>query len=343
MKFGYKATCVLSVLAAILALGRQSSFGQGQPTQAPPTPTIAEDIPGVIKGGTTVEAFVRDRSQSTEGPNRLPDGDVIFSERPLNRITRMNWRDNSFAVWQPFSYGAQGMSFDPQGRLVATQVLPEDAAMTVGIIYPEDKVAILADVFDGIHLTRPNDLTIASNGGIYFTDPGRNKLPRHRFGPTPPLPRAIYYIPPGPTPDARRRSLRRVSAGEVNNLNGLILSPDEKLLYAHNPGGPAIVAFDVQPDGALRNRRDFARYELVNGKPPGGDGLIVDAAGRLYACTTPGLQVYSPQGQYMGKIPMFRNCQNPTFIGPERNILFAVGQGILYKAPMLTQGPARGR
>ena len=348
MKF--KAIGVALLLLAIFVVAQQPSQGQGGGQaggQKPPTPTVAVDIPGVIKGGTTIEPFVRDRSQSTEGPNRLPDGNVIFSERPLNRVTKVDLKDNSFSVWLDDSLGAQGMSFDPQGNLVATQVLPEDTAMTVGIIYPKDKIGVIADVFDGVHLTRPNDLTIMPNGGVYFTDPGREKLPAHKFGPTPPLPKAIYYIPPGTDAAARRRGLKKVFTGDAEwpkaNLNGLILGADSKVLFAHDMGGEYLSAWDINPDGTLKARRNFAKYEPINGKAPGGDGMGIDAAGNIYACTTPGLQVYGPDGQYKGQIPMFNNCQNIAFVGADRSTLFATAQGILYKIPMVAKGLPRGR
>ena len=54
--------------------------------------------------------------------------------------------------------------------------------------------------------------------------------------------------------------------------NGIVLSADEKTLYATN--GPAMAAFDVQPTGSLTNQREFAKLE----GPGGGDGSTIDKA-----------------------------------------------------------------
>jgi SMP-30/Gluconolactonase/LRE-like region len=69
----------------------------------------------------------------------------------------------------------------------------------------------------------------------------------------------IYYIPPG-------GKVIRVADG-FKNPNGIQLSPDEKVLYANNEFGEYLLAFDVQPDGTLRNRRDFAKYRSVKPTP----------------------------------------------------------------------------
>src|SRR4029453_13261868 len=79
------------------------------------------------------------------------------------------------------------------------------------------------------------------------------------------------------------------SIGENLRTNGIMLSPDEKILYITN--GPTIVAFDVQPDGSVRNQRDFA---TLDGRASG-DGLAVDAAGRLYGTAmASGVQGFAP-------------------------------------------------
>ena len=79
---------------------------------------------------------------------------------------------------------------------------------------------------------------------------------------------------------------RVTSLGDDLRTNGIILSRDERILYVTN--GAVIVAFDVQPDGSVRNRREFARLEAGGN----GDGLAIDESGRLYVTTAPGVQVF---------------------------------------------------
>ena len=78
--------------------------------------------------------------------------------------------------------------------------------------------------------------------------------------------------------------------GENLATNGVILSADEKTLYVTN--GPSLVAFDVQGDGSLANQRAFARLDGGGN----GDGSTIDAAGRIYVTSNPGVQIISRRG-----------------------------------------------
>jgi sugar lactone lactonase YvrE len=117
---------------------------------------------------------------------------------------------------------------------------------------------VLADRYRGDALDclggNPNDLAAAGNGSVYFT----------QFG--------VYHANPNGVV---------TRYGENITPNGIILSADEKTLYVTN--GPALAAFDVQPDGSLTNQREFARLEGGGN----GDGSAIDAAGRIYVTTNP--------------------------------------------------------
>ncbi len=203
---------------------------------------------------------------------------------------------------------------------------PEDCKepTDVAVLTPERKV--LADSFMGKGLGRVNDLISDKKGGIYFTSGG------------------AFYLNSGGQVS---------SIGENLRTNGITLSPDEKTLYITN--GASVAAFDVQPDGSVKNQREFAKLQSA------GDGMTVDAAGRLYV-TTPGeasgIEVFSPQGSALGKIPAPRSAITITFSGPGKKTLYvgclgafdANGQEVktapgvrnvamtIYTAPMLAQG-----
>ena len=102
--------------------------------------------------------------------------------------------------------------------------------------------------------------------------------------------------------------------------NGLVLSPDGKTLYVTNR--TTILAFDVAADGAVSNRRDFA---TLAGEPQGsfgGDGLTVDADGRLYVTAGSGVVVFDRTGKQLGIIPTPRRSITATFGGPDRKTLY---------------------
>jgi len=87
--------------------------------------------------------------------------------------------------------------------------------------------------------------------------------------------------------------------------------------------GMTLAAFDVQPDGSLTNQREFAHLDGGGG----GDGSTIDAAGRIYVTTNPGVQVISPEGKYLGIIPTPRGVITVAFGGKGKNTLFVLARG----------------
>jgi gluconolactonase len=229
--------------------------------------------------------------------------------------------------------GAGSVTIDSRGRIIAAQRTCTDPGRSgpcpdppaIGIIYPDRERRVLAERVQGQSIGRPNDLTVSRQGTVYFTSGGAFSLN---------------------------------AAGTVSSIgtnlrtNGIMLSPDEKTLYITN--GPVVVAFDVQPDGTVSNQRDFAKLEAGGA----GDGLAVDAAGRLYVTSQPGVQVFSPDGKDLGVIPTPRAVTSVAFSGPGKRTLYVAGGGALnpdgteistpsgvrnnaksiFKIPMLAQG-----
>jgi gluconolactonase len=114
---------------------------------------------------------------------------------------------------------------------------------------------------------------------------------------------------------------RVTSLGENIRANGIILSRDERVLYVTN--GNVVIAFDVQPDGTTTNRRDFAALEAGGA----GDGMTIDADGRLYVTSNPGVQVFDVNGKYLGLLPTPRAAISVAFSGPSKKTLYIVGSG----------------
>jgi len=315
------AMCAVSVVV--------SSQGRGGAPLPPAADTVAPDIPGVVAGGTKVQ-LLKEGLDGTEGPIAMPDGSVIFSEINANRVIRID-KDNVFSTFIENTGGTTGLQFDRQGRLFAA-VVPWGTTK-FSIIHPEAAKKVVVDNYDGKPFGRPNDLTIARNGGIYFTD-SANAQPRPAE--PLPLPAAFYYLPPGAAKPNQLLS-------DVGFPNGVILSRDEKVLYLNNSAGEYLIAFDVQADGSLTNRRNFAKYEGVKpnaaGVPQSGaDGLTIDSQGRLYVAASNGVQVFTSQGQHLGTIPTPRPPQNVAFAGADKKILYIVGRGVVSKVQMLAEG-----
>ena len=130
--------------------------------------------------------------------------------------------------------------------------------------------------------------------------------------------------------------------GENLATNGIILSADEKTLYVTNAG--SVAAFDVQPDGSLKNQRQFVQLPT-----PGGDGLSIDSQGRLYVTAGPALHVVASDGKLLGSIPAPYGLITAAFAGKGKKTMYAVvsltdpnrlQHAYVYSIPMLAQGYA---
>jgi hypothetical protein len=148
---------------------------------------------------------------------------------------------------------------------------------------------------------RINDLAADGHGGAYYTQGG------------------LFHAKADGTVDTIAAAGNPQQGGLFTN--GLVLSPDGKTLYVTNR--LTMLAFDVGADGGLSNRRDFA---TLQGEPQGsfgGDGLTVDADGRLYVTGGAGIYVFDKAGKQLGIIPTPRRAITAAFAGPDRKTLYA--------------------
>lgn len=321
-----KFLMALTLLVPTIAFAQ----GSGQPQPAP-TETVTPAIPGVVAAGTKV-VVIKSGFQGTEGPIGMPDGSLIFTETQANRITRIA-PDGTTSTFLENTNGSNGLAWDAKGRLISVQTTPGQTK--IGVIYPKGSEATIVDNFDGSPFGRPNDLVVGAKGAIYFTEPGPNVQQGAPPPATPPLPSAVYHVAPGGSKAIK-------VAENIRRPNGIILSRDEKVLYVNDTQGEHLLAFDVQADGTLTNRRNFAKYEGAttgpNGITSGADGLAIDEQGRIYAATSAGVEVYDTKGAHLGTIPVSRAPQNIAFAGPDKKTLYIVGRGAAFKVDLQTPG-----
>ncbi|MBO9518134.1 MAG: SMP-30/gluconolactonase/LRE family protein [Porphyrobacter sp.] len=285
-------------------------------------------IDGVVAAGTRVEV-IREGFDGTEGPVALTDGSIIFTENRADRIVRIA-PDNSVSTYLEKTGGANALAIGAKGELLAVQTT------TPGVAQLQPASNVLAATYSGKPFNRPNDLALARSGNVYFSDPG---APPAAGTPAPAVPvkTGLYWLNP--------RGQVKLIASDIPRPNGVALSPDEKTLYVANTWGEHLIAFNVQPDGNLAGRRDFAKLagfrNAPEGPTSGADGIAVDAAGRVYVATSAGVEVFSPEGAALGVIALPKQPQNLAFGGADRSQLYVVGRGSVYRIKTLTKGVDR--
>jgi len=147
--------------------------------------------------------------------------------------------------------------------------------------------------------------------------------------------------------DAPRQIARILTAPDVQRPNGIQISPDDRILYLVEANGAAggarlIRAYDLQPDGTVRNMR--VPYDFYPGRSA--DGMSIDTEGNLYAAaglhatrgtaetldTKCGVYVISPQGKLLKFIPVPEDyITNTAFGGPDMKTLYITAGKTLYR------------
>jgi gluconolactonase len=297
-----KQLLLVSAFASSQLLAQQP---KGFPQPAPAREVTVTAIPGVIEAGAKW-ALVWQGNETADGIVGTDDGGLLFAQEQTNRINKLD-KDGKFSVFLTTAHGPGAVAIGPKGRILVVErtctdpgghlgVKPDQCTEPTGISALTPMRQVLADSFEGKGLGRVNDLVADKKGGAYFTSGG------------------LFYLSP---------SGKVTSIGENLRTNGINLSPDEKTLYVTN--GPVIVAFDVQPDGSAKNQREFGKLEGGGN----GDGMAIDASGRIYDTTNPGIQVLGPDGKDLGLIPTPRNAISVAFSGPGKKTLYVACLGAL--------------
>ena len=228
----------------------------------------------------------------TEGPIWHPkDRYLLFSDIPPSIRRRWDRRGASEAL-NPSNKG-NGMTYDHGLNLLVCEHATSSVAR-----YSGGRRDVLASHFEGKELNSPNDIAMAADGAIWFTDPTYGRMPVYGVERACQLDfRGVYRIPPG------GGALELVVEKSLfTQPNGLCFSPDEKKLYINDTDQANIRVFDVE-GGKLKNMRVFASGIADDAQPgPRPDGMKCDALGNIW-CTGPdGIWVFSPEGRLIGKI-----------------------------------------
>ena len=254
----------------------------------------------------------------TEGPAMAKNGDVYFTDQPNNRIIKWNASDKSVAVYIEEAGRANGLYFDHDGSLLACA----DENFELWKIDKNKNHVVLVDEFQGKKLNGPNDLWVDLKGGIYFTDPYYQRPYWERKEKEIEEER-VYYLNP-------ERTELRIVANDFVQPNGIIGTPDGKMIYIADIGDKKTYSFSISENGDLYNKTLFTEL--------GSDGMTIDNKGNVYL-TGNGVTVFNKKGEEILQIPVPQKwTANVTFGGPDQSVLFITAMNSVYTLDMKVNG-----
>ncbi len=275
--------------------------------------------------GENTSLFVQDslklissQFKFTEGASVDKKGNVFFTDQPNDHIWKYGI-DGKLSLFLSKSGRSNGTFFDKKGNLIACA----DENNEIWSIDSKGEVTLIFKNSIGEGLNGPNDLWIDAKGGIYFTDPyyQRNYWVRQ----APEIKgEKLYYLPKGKKNIVTMDSI-------LIRPNGIVGTPDGKILYVADARGNKIYQYDIKQDAVLTNRKILLER--------GSDGMTLDEKGNLYLTGKNGVDIYAPNGKHLGniKIPESHTA-NLCFGGKNRDVLFITASKSLYVLKMKVRG-----
>jgi gluconolactonase len=284
----------------------------------------------IVDEGTSVE-LIADGMAFTEGCAWIHDGDyLIWSDIPNNRI--MRWSESGgVGILREPSHNANGNAVDANGNLLSC----ETSGRRVSIARPGEPETMLVDSYGGNPFTSPNDVVVKSDNTVWFSDPNYGSLVEDQGHRQPSLQERnrVYRL------DRSTGELTAV-AEDFDKPNGLAFSPDESVLYisdsgfTHGDDRPHhIRAFDVVNGKTLTNSRIICEVS-----PHVPDGLRVDTDGNLYVASGDGVQVFTPEGEMLGKFPTTEVAANCCFGMADRQTFFICATSSVWMVRLKSRG-----
>jgi gluconolactonase len=269
----------------------------------------------------------------TEGPIWMVDGSLHFSDMPGDK--RRRWHpDEGVTVLRDPSNKCNGMTLDNDGNLIVC----EHVTSSVVRESPDGGRETLATHWGDKELNSPNDVIVARDGSIIFTDPTYGRMPGFGLEREQDLDfQGVYRIPAG-------GGDLQLLVDDFAQPNGLCFTADESLLYINDTDRAHIRVFDVGADHQLSNGRVFAENigtaDLAKGDLV--DGMKLDERGNVYVTGPEGVLVFSPDGEHLGTIKIPEPVGNLNWGDDDWKSLYIPASTSVYRVRMNVAGNRLG-
>lgn len=271
---------------------------------------------GIIASGAKLETLSGGFA-FTEGPACDAHGNVYFTDQPNDRIMKWSVDGKLTTFLQPCGR-SNGLCFDAHGDLWACA----DEKNALWRISPSGKPTVVVTDYGGKLLNGPNDVWIRPDGGMYLSDP-YYKRDYWKRGPIEQDCHAVLYL------DPTHKKLMQV-ATDLTQPNGIIGTPDGKILYVSDIDAKKTYSYEIQHDGTITNKKLFCEL--------GSDGMTIDNEGNVYL-TGKGVTVFDKTGKQIEHIAIAEDwTANVCFGGKDRHTLFITASKSLYGLKMRVKG-----
>ena len=278
--------------------------------------TAVRAAESVVAPGAELKKVASD-CKFSEGPASDAAGNVYFTDQPNDRILKYSVDGTLSTFMQPCGR-SNGLCFDSKGLLWACA----DEKNEMWTIDSAGKSTVVIKDYKGKLLNGPNDVWLRPDGGVYFTDPFY-KRDYWKRGPIEQDKHAVYYL----TPD--HQTLTRVEE-DLKQPNGIIGTPDGKMLYVSDIDSKKTFSYEIQADGTLTNKKLFCEM--------GSDGMTIDNEGNVYL-TNKGVSVFDKTGKFLETIKVDEAWTgNVCFGGKDLQTLFITASKSAYTLQMRVKG-----
>lgn len=256
--------------------------------------------------------LVSEGHQFTEGPAINARGDLFFTDLEGSKIWHVP-PAGAPRLFQEKTGGTNGLAFAPDGKTLYGCQREPGRLVSWDITTGEMQVHV--------ENVRPNDVVVAHDGTVYFSEPRK---------------KAIWMLSPN--------GEARIASDQFSGVNGVILSPDQSLVYAADYGGRFVWSGQRAPDGKLRFVQPYFHLHL----PPASidvrsqaDGMAVSADGWLLVATAMGIQICDQPGRVHLIVPSPIGERHPSNVFLAGNTLYATcGSKVFRREVQLTGAPA---
>jgi gluconolactonase len=274
---------------------------------------FSEEIYELVDGDTELRRITTGYNWA-EGPiwdNR--SGILYFTDYIKSEI--YSWCEGkNVQVARQNTNKACGLAFDHDGNILCAE---GESRKVTRFVPGSGDVTTVSAYCNGKRLNAPNDVVVHSGGTVYFTDPFSVELGHSKELEA----NGVYCV--------RSGDENAVLLDDLPHPNGIVLSPDESLLYISDTKLLDVFVYNVQPDGSITGRCLFAHLDADMGAGLA-DGMKVDRGGNVFVTGPVGIWVFRPDGKSLGIIDVGEIAANLCFGGKGLSSLFITASTSVY-------------